>query len=71
MDEKVLPIGWSSSCHPKLDKLCDWNMCTLSSEMPGNILSCGHGYHLECFNQVNQKCPYCYKYLSDGIKYHC
>ena len=45
-------------------------MCTLSSEMPGSILSYGHSYHIECFIQIDQKCPYCYKYLSDGIKYH-
>src|SRR6266498_2271436 len=46
-------------------------MCTLSSEMPDSILSYGHGYHIECFIQIDQKCPHCYKYLSDGIKYHC
>ena len=46
-------------------------MCTLSSEVPGDVLSCGHGYHVECFIQANQRCPHCYKYLCDGIKYHC
>jgi hypothetical protein len=71
VDEKVLPIGWNSSCHPRLDRLCDWNLCTLSSEVPGGILSCGHGYHVECFNQANRKCPHCYKYLCDGIKNNC
>ncbi len=71
VDEKVLPLGWNSSCHPRLDKLCNWNMYTLSSEMPGSILSCGYGYHIECFIQIDQKCSHCYKYLSDGIKYHC
>jgi hypothetical protein len=71
VDEKVLPMGWNSSCPPKLDRLCDWNKCTSSSEVPGSILSCGHGYHTEYFNKANQKCPYCYKYLCDGIKYNC
>lgn len=71
VDEKVLSMGWSSSCHPRLGRLCDWSMCTLSPDVPGNILSCGHGYHTECFVQVDQKCPHCCKYLSDGIKYHC
>ncbi|RIA86444.1 hypothetical protein C1645_740838 [Glomus cerebriforme] len=55
---------------PRLDRLYDWVMCTLLSEVPGSILSCGHSYHAECFIQVNQKCPYCYEYLCDGIKYH-
>jgi hypothetical protein len=71
VDEKVLSTGWSSSCHPRSDRLCDWDKCTLSSKVPGGVLSCGHGYHVKCFNQVNQKCPYCYEYLCDGIKYHC
>ena len=71
MDEKILPMGWNSSCPPKLDRLCDWNQCTLSSEVPGSILSCGHGYHVECFNQANKRCPYCYKYLCKGIKDNC
>ena len=46
-------------------------MCTLSSEVLENILLCGHGFHMECFVQANQKCPYCYEYLCDGIRYHC
>ena len=71
MDEKFLPMGWNSSCSPKLDRLCDWNKCTLSSEASGSILSCGHGFHVECFNQANEKCPYCYKYLCNGIKDNC
>ena len=43
----------------------------MSLEVPGVILSCGHGFHMECLAQANQKCPYCYEYLRDGIKYHC
>jgi hypothetical protein len=47
-------------------------MCTLSSDLPGIILSCGHGYHKECLAaQANQKCQYCFEYLCDGIRYHC
>ena len=64
-------MGWNSPCQPRLDRLCDWGMCSLSSEVPGGILSCGHGYHIECFAQANQKCPYCHEYLRDGIKYNC
>jgi len=71
VDQKVLPMAWNSSRQPRSDRICDWEMCTLSSEVPGNILSCGHGYHMECLVQANQKCPYCYKYLCDGIRYHC
>ena len=71
VDEKVLPMGWNSSCPPKLDKLCDWNKCTLSSEASGSILSCSHSFHVECFNQANEKCSYCYKYLCNGIKDNC
>src|ERR1700722_6024634 len=64
-------MGWNSSHQPRSDKLCDWDACNLSSEVQGDILSCGHGYHMECFIQINQKCPYCYEYLHDGIKYNC
>jgi hypothetical protein len=71
VDQRVLPMGWNSSCHPRLDRLCDWDLCTLSSEVPGGILSCGHGYHIECFIQANERCPHCYKFLYDGIKYNC
>lgn len=61
-------MRWNSSCSPKLD---DWNKYTQSSEASGSVLSCDHSYHTECFNKVNQKCPYCYKYLCDGIKDNC
>lgn len=71
VDQKVLPMAWNSSHRPRSDRICDWDMCTLSSEVSGKILSCGHGYHMECLIQVNQKCPYCYEYLCDGIRYHC
>ncbi|CAI2193567.1 15145_t:CDS:2, partial [Funneliformis geosporum] len=48
------------------------NVCrAIVHQVLGGILSCGHGYHIECFNQANQRCSYCYKYLSDGIKDHC
>jgi hypothetical protein len=43
----------------------------LSSDIPVNVLSYGHRYHAECFDQVNQRCTYCYEYLCDGIRYHC
>ncbi len=46
-------------------------MCSLSSEVPDNILSCSHGYHIECLVQANQKCPHCYEYLHDDVKYQC
>ncbi|RGB22846.1 hypothetical protein C1646_748393 [Rhizophagus diaphanus] len=63
-------MGWNSSHSPKSDKLCDWSKCTLSSEeASGSVLLCSHGYHTECFNQVNQRCPY--KYLCNGIKDNC
>jgi len=72
VDQKVLPMAWNSSHQPRLDRICDRDMCTLSSDLPGIILSCGHGYHKECLAaQANQKCQYCFEYLCDGIRYHC
>jgi len=71
VDQKVLPMAWNSSRQPRSDRICDWNMCTLSSEVPGNILSCGHGYHTECLIQADQKCSYCFEYLRDGIRDNC
>ncbi|CAI2181540.1 2114_t:CDS:1 [Funneliformis geosporum] len=46
-------------------------MCTLSLEVPGGILSCDYGYHIECFILANRRCQHCYKYLCDDIEYHC
>ncbi|RIA96605.1 hypothetical protein C1645_815121 [Glomus cerebriforme] len=39
VNKKVLPIGWNSSCPPKLDRLCNWNKCALSSEVPDNCMT--------------------------------
>ncbi len=39
--------------------------------MSDSILLCDHSYYIECFNQANKRCLYCYKYLCKGIKDNC
>ncbi|CAG8642692.1 4228_t:CDS:2, partial [Ambispora gerdemannii] len=32
------------------------------------ILACGHKYHVECLNEVDQKCSPCLEFLKNGIQ---
>jgi len=70
VDVKVLPLAWSTSNLPANDKFCDAENCLLSNTTNSSniILICGHSYHKECLSLLNEKCKYCFNYLSESIK---
>src|SRR5256885_2663601 len=70
VDIRVLPLAWSTSNLPNNDKFCDLESCLLSNTVNSSniILICGHSYHKECLSLLNEKCKYCFDYLSESIK---
>ena len=72
VDVKVLPLGWNTKKKPANNKFCDADNCLLPNCIdPSNgiILICGHSYHQECLNTLNNdKCNHCFSYLSSEIK---
>ena len=67
VDVKLLPLAWNTSNIPDNDKFCDAENC-LSLNSSNIILICGHSYHKECLSLLNDKCKYCFNYLSESIK---
>ncbi|PKY60017.1 hypothetical protein RhiirA4_483254 [Rhizophagus irregularis] len=67
VDVKLLPLAWSTSNLPENNRFCDAENC-LSSNSSNIILICGHSYHKECLSLLNEKCKYCFNYLSESIK---
>ena len=69
VDIRALPLAWSTSNLPSEDKFCDAKKCNITdSSSPNIILICGHSYHKECLKLLNEKCKYCFNYLSRSIK---
>ncbi|PKK60126.1 hypothetical protein RhiirC2_793796 [Rhizophagus irregularis] len=68
VDVILLPLAWNTSNLPDIDKFCDAENCLLSNSSSNIILICGHSYHKECLNLLNEKCKYCFNYLSESIK---
>ncbi|CAB4385929.1 unnamed protein product [Rhizophagus irregularis] len=64
---KLFPLAWSTSNIPDNDKICDAENCLLSNSS-NIILICGHSYHKECLSLLDEKCKYCFNYLSESIK---
>ncbi|POG75269.1 hypothetical protein GLOIN_2v1770313 [Rhizophagus irregularis DAOM 181602=DAOM 197198] len=65
---KVLPLAWSTSNPPAEDKFCDADNCNITNSLSNIVLICGHSYHKECLSILNEKCKYCFNYLSRSIK---
>ncbi|RIB06370.1 hypothetical protein C2G38_2217286 [Gigaspora rosea] len=71
-----LPLGFSTSRKPNQSVLYDYLLCTkadihvytnlLSPNL--KILACGHKYHVECLEEIGQKCPPCLEFLKNGIQ---
>ncbi|CAB4396390.1 unnamed protein product [Rhizophagus irregularis] len=69
VDIRALPLAWSTSNLPSEDKICDAENCNITDLSLSNIiLICGHSYHKECLNLLNEKYKYCFNYLSRSIK---
>ncbi|RIB27209.1 hypothetical protein C2G38_2161202 [Gigaspora rosea] len=71
-----LPLGFSTSRKPNQSVLCDYSLCTKADIhvytnllLPNlKILACGHKYHVECLEEIGQKCPPCLEFLKNGIQ---
>ncbi|RIB01855.1 hypothetical protein C2G38_2229455 [Gigaspora rosea] len=71
-----LPLGFSTLQKFNQYILCDYPLCTkadmnvftnlLSPNL--KILACGHKYHVECLNEIDQKCLPCLEFLQNEIK---
>ncbi|RIB27980.1 hypothetical protein C2G38_2028910 [Gigaspora rosea] len=71
-----LPLGFSTSRKPNQSVLYDYSLCTkadihvytnlLSPNL--KILAYGHKYHVECLEEIGQKCPPCLEFLKNGIQ---
>jgi hypothetical protein len=60
-------LTWSTLNLPDNNKLCNAKNCILSNSS-NIILLCGHSYHKECLSLLDEKCKYCFNYLSESIK---
>ncbi|GET65456.1 hypothetical protein GLOIN_2v1782578 [Rhizophagus irregularis DAOM 181602=DAOM 197198] len=65
---KVLPLAWSTSNPPTEDKFYDAENCNITDSLSNIVLICGHSYHKKCLSILNEKCKYCFNYLSKNIK---
>ena len=63
VDLKCLPTGYSTNM-PPLANTCDHCRKELDD---GEVLVCGHGYHLECYQIMNYGCRHCEEYYKRGI----
>ncbi|KAF0386545.1 hypothetical protein F8M41_011372 [Gigaspora margarita] len=39
-----------------------------TKQLPSKVLICGHGYHIICYNAMEERYKYCYDYYETGIK---
>ena len=63
LDTTSMPTGYST---PPLSDGCDYCHVKLIVN-EGIILICGHGYHIGCYNRMDNKCEPCLNYYKDGI----
>ncbi|GBB83557.1 hypothetical protein RclHR1_10250008, partial [Rhizophagus clarus] len=68
VDIRVLPLAWSTSNLPDEEKIWNAENCNITNLSSNIILICGHSYHKECLSFFNEKCEYCFNYLSKSIK---
>ena len=65
LDQRSLPLGFSTPKLPNADLLCDLESCTSEND-DVILLSCGHSFHLTCTK--DESCAYCQPFLLDSIK---
>jgi hypothetical protein len=68
VDTKLLPAGYNTSYPPSIN-LCDHCKVSLSTSTNNDevVLICGHGYHMNCYNELEKRCKYCEEYYIKGI----
>ncbi|KAF0478391.1 vacuolar protein sorting-associated protein 18: PROVISIONAL [Gigaspora margarita] len=64
---KQLPCGYSTKKIPSLIN-CDLCDTLLQNQYKAEVLICGYGYHIICYNDIEGRCKYCYDYYETGIK---
>ena len=70
VDVMLLPTGYNSDQPPSSEKFCDFDQCSILSDMESSrqVLICGHAYHSDCLKTLNFICLPCTRYFCDGIK---
>lgn len=68
VDTRLLPAGYSTLYPPSIN-LCDHCKDLLETSPNNNevVLICGHGYHVNCYNELEKRCKYCEEYYIKGI----
>src|SRR6185295_8170137 len=66
---KLLPSGYHTAHPPKLDHCdhCDKRFDPNIPEDDGTVLICGHGYHYDCFENLERSCQHCVEFYKKGI----
>ena len=65
IDQRSLPLGYSSSHVPSQDLLCNFENCIEEGDT-ALLLSCCHSFHPQCMQGTT--CRYCQPFLLDTIK---
>jgi len=63
VDLRCLPTAYST-CTPPATDACDYCHQKLDD---GEVLVCGHGYHLECYQIMEYSCHHCEEYYKRGV----
>lgn len=66
VDLKLLPTGYHTSFPPSPNS-CDHCKNALEDSNNVYILICGHGYHTECYDILENRCKYCEDYYKKEI----
>jgi hypothetical protein len=63
-----LPAAYHTA-HPPVPDACDHchKKLSLCNDGEGMVLICGHGYHRDCYVQMEMKCRHCMEYFKRGI----
>ena len=69
LDIKCLPTGYNTShlSTPNTYDKCNHPLISYDEWYDGEVLICGHRYHLDCFAQLNYRCKWCETYYKKGI----
>ena len=65
LDQRSLPLGFSTAKLPEQEFLCDSEDCAIENEEVA-LLSCGHSFHHLCLEE--QSCRYCGPFLLHSIE---
>ncbi|RIB01868.1 hypothetical protein C2G38_2229423 [Gigaspora rosea] len=68
VDIRCFPTGYHSSFPPTLNQYDACKQIFIeTNESDAIILICGHGYHLDCYKKMDNKCKYCIQYYKRGV----